>query len=90
MPRLPNSPLYGLIRTGDKLRWGEDEDSAFCIARGTLCQYNRRPRQDTKKPLILECDASPRQIGAVLSHPCEDSVKPVRVSSRILPNAKMN
>lgn len=45
---------------------------------------------DPTKPLLLECDASPHGIGAVLSHRCGSEVKPVGFRSRTLTSAEKN
>ena len=76
------APLHQLLKQNAKWAWGKEQDLAFKKAQeasDVLVHYN----QDL--PLILECDASPYGVGAVLSHEMEDgSTKPVTFASRSL------
>ena len=93
---LPNlstvlTPLHRLLRKATPWQWGEAEQKCFETTKklitgaGVLVYYN------SDQPLILQCDASPYGLGAVLSHRMEDtSDKPIAFASRTLNSAEKN
>ena len=77
------TPLYRLLRQGEKWRWTEEQKTAFQKAKELLVHF------DPKLEIRLACDASDYGIGAVLSHWFPDgSEKPVAFMSRMLNEAE--
>ena len=93
---LPNlstvlTPLHRLLRKATPWQWGEAEQQCFETTKklitgaGVLVYYN------SDQPLILQCDASPYGVGAVLSHRMEgNSDKPIAFASTTLNTAEKN
>ncbi|CAH8565704.1 unnamed protein product [Dicrocoelium dendriticum] len=93
---LPNlasvlAPLHNLLKKDSKWAWGEEEQQAFDRAKGLLASSPVLVHYDPNKPLILQCDASPFGVGAVLGHKVHDgTVRPVAFASRTLQPAEKN
>ena len=87
---LPNlattlSPLYKLLRKTTAWHWGPKQKQACRNVKSLLKSNRVLTHFDDRLPLILECDASPYGLGAVLSHRMPDgSEKPVGFASRTL------
>ena len=93
---LPNlstvlTPLHRLLQKVTPWQWGEAEQQCFETTKklitgaGVLVCYN------SDQPLILQFDASPYGVGAVLSHRMEDSSdNPIAFASRTLNTAEKN
>ena len=65
--------------------------NAFEKAKKILDETNLFTHHDPEKPLLLACDASPFDLGAVLSHRMPDgSEKPVTFGSRKLSKVERN
>ena len=87
---LPNladvlAPLYQLLQKDSKWVWEAAQEEAFTSVKtllrspGLLVHYNQ------KLPLLLSCDASPYEVGAVLSHITEEGKdQPIALTSRSL------
>ena len=74
---LPNvstklAPLHALLHKKSKWNWGRDQQMAFSLAKEMLQSDSLLVHYDSSKKLVLECDASPYGVGAVLSHIMED------------------
>ena len=85
------TPLHRLLQKATPWQWGEAEQQCFETTKklitgaGVLVYYN------SDQPLILQCDASPYGVGAVLCHRMEDnSDKPIAFASRTLNIAEKN
>ncbi|KAM7298307.1 uncharacterized protein ISCGN_018909 [Ixodes scapularis] len=78
------APLYNLLRQNVKWRWKTKEDAAFNNAKKTLLWSTLLVQYDPTQELILECDASPGDVGAVLSHNVNGVNKPIGFRSRTL------
>jgi len=70
---LPNlattlSPLYELLKQTTTWKWGPRQKKAFRHVKRLLRSSRVLTHFDDQLPLILECDASPYGLGAVLSH----------------------
>ncbi|MDA8002261.1 MAG: Ty3/Gypsy family RNase HI domain-containing protein, partial [Alphaproteobacteria bacterium] len=79
------APLHQLLKQNAKWAWGKEQDLAFKKAQEALLSSDVLVHYNQDLPLILECDASPYGVGAVLSHEMEDgSTKPVSFASRSL------
>lgn len=93
---LPNlsttlSPLYVLLNKKQKWEWSTAQAKAFQIAKEALQGDALLVHFDTKKPLVLACDASQYGIGAVLSHIMDQGHKrPIAYISRTLSPAEKN
>ena len=93
---LPNlatklSPLYKLLRQTSEWHWGPRQKKAFWHIKKLLKSNRVLTHFNDQLPLILECDASPYGLGAVLSHQLLDgSEKPVGFASRTLTKAEQN
>lgn len=84
------APLYNLLRQNVKWRWETKEDAAFNNAKQTLLRSSLLVHYDPTQELILECDASPEGVGAVLSHNVNGVNKPIGFRSRTLTSAEKN
>ena len=83
------APLHVLLRKGVEWHWKSPQASAFQAAKDLLRSDSVLVHYDGKLPLLLECDASPLGVGAVLSHQYEDgSERPIYFASRSLSPAE--
>ena len=93
---LPNlattlSPLYRLLRQTTTWHWGPKQERAFQKVKKLLKSGRVLTHFDDRLPLLLECDASPCGLGAVLSYEMPDgSDRPVCFASRTLSKAEQN
>ena len=93
---LPNlastlAPLYELLRQTKAWKWGPRQRKAFRQVKGLLQSNKVLTHFDDQLPLLLECDASPYGLGAVLSRRMPDgSERPVGFASRTLSKAETN
>lgn len=76
-------PLYNLLKKGTLWKWAEVQGDAFKNTK-TLWEANVLEDHDPNTPLLLEGDASPMGIGAVLSHREVGMERPIRFRSRML------
>ena len=82
-------PLYQLLRKDVVWKWGAAQEKSFSKAKELLSSAKVLVHYDPKRPLILECDASARGVGAVLSHVTEEGERPVAFASRSLNEAEV-
>ena len=66
------APLYALLRKGSHWCWKTTQDEAFQEAKQALQADSLLVHFDSSKQLLLACDASPKGLGAVLSHVMDD------------------
>ena len=91
---LPNlshvlAPLYKLLQNTQKWTWGPAQATAFQKAKGELTSSRVLVHYNPDLPVVLDCDASPYGIGAVLSHQLEDGqMQPITFASRSLTPAE--
>ena len=84
---LPNlatqlAPLYHLLEKNAKWKWSKHQEEAFQAAKSSLTSGSLLVQYDPEKSLILECDASPYGVGAVLSHPeSSGNLRPIAYAS---------
>jgi hypothetical protein len=91
LPRVSEKlePLHRLLRNGVQWKWTQEQESAFRKAKKLLTSSAVLVHFDSKLPLVLECDASPAGVGAVLSHRTSDGqVRPIAYASRSLCEAE--
>ena len=85
------SPLYILLNKKQKWEWSTVQDQAFQLAKEALQDDSLLVHYNTKKPLVLACDASQYGIGAVLSHIMDEGhERPIAYISRTLSAAEKN
>ena len=85
------APLHELLQKRSQWHWTDRQDKAFQAAKDALQSDSLLVHYDGSKPLVLACDASPRGLGAVLSHIMPDgSERPVAYASRTLSAAERN
>lgn len=85
------APLHSLLKKGVTWSWTDVQQSAFEEAKSYLQSDAVLVHYDAKLPVILECDASPYGLGAVLSHKMLDgSERPIAMASRTLNPAEKN
>jgi hypothetical protein len=85
------SPLYQLMQKSQTWIWGKAQADAFAQAKAALTSAQVLAHYDPDLELILDCDASPYGIGAVLSHRFPNGqVKPVAFASCSLAVAEKN
>ena len=85
------APLYQLLQKNKSWSWGKTQSQAFQEAKEAIASSKVLTHYDPELPLILECDASPYGVGAVLSHKMKDGlVRPIAFTSRSLTQAEKN
>ena len=84
-------PLHVLLRKGAQWNWTERQARAFQHTKQLLCSADVLIHFDPKLPILIECDASPYGVGAVLSHQLpQGGARPVAYASRTLMEAERN
>ena len=84
-------PLNKLLRKGQAFIWSNECEEAFQHAKNSLTSDRVLVHYNPELPLVLECDASPYGIGAVISHRFNDGKeKPIAYASRSLSPAERN
>ena len=79
------APLYALLQKKTPWTWGKSQDDAFNQVKELLKSSRVLVHFDASLPLLLECDASPYGLGAVLSHRMSNGdERPVCFASRSL------
>ncbi|XP_021354167.1 uncharacterized protein K02A2.6-like [Mizuhopecten yessoensis] len=84
-------PLHKLLEKDKSWEWNTSHRQAFQEVKTLVTSTEVLTHYDPNKPLRLACDASPRGLGAVLSHVMEDkSERPIAYASRSLNAAERN
>ena len=85
------APLHELLHKEVQWNWERSQKLAFEETKRQLQSTDVLVHYDPKKPLLLNCDASPCGVGAVLSHCMLDGhEKPIAFASRTLCTAENN
>ena len=85
------SPLNKLLRKDQPWEWGTEQQTAFENCKKALTSDKLLVHYDSQKPLVLDCDASPYGLGAVISHIFPDGTeRPVAYASRSMTPAEKN
>lgn len=85
------SPLYKLLCNDVKWRWTKQCQEAFENAKKMVASNKVLVHYSTELPVKVTCDASPRGLGAVLTHILPGGEeKPVAFASRALTKAESN
>ncbi len=83
------APLYQLLHHDCHWKWGAAQAAAFIKVKNLMQSASVLVHFDPEKELTVSCDASPYDIGDVLSHVMEeDSEKPIAFASRTLTKAE--
>lgn len=93
LPNLSSTlrPLHLLLTEGKRWTWQKEQEQAFCESKRLLTSAPVLVHYDSKKELLLSCDASPYGVGAVLAHIESDGrERPVAFASRRLLPAEQN
>ena len=64
--------LNKLLRKGQAWEWGKEQEDAFETLKGALTTAPVLSRPDFSKPFTIQCDASGRALGAVLTQIGDD------------------
>ena len=79
------APLNQLLQKSGKWSWGSAQSRVFQAAKEALTLATVLTHYNPDLDLVLDCDASPYGVGAVLSHRLEDgSTRPIAFASRFL------
>ena len=85
------APLYALLKKDVRWKWTDVEEKTFNIMKDKISEQTILQHYSLHNKLILQTDASPIGIGAVLLQPAEDGkLLPVSHASRILQPAERN
>ena len=85
------APLYSLLHKSTPWKWGQQQRKAFQEVKDLLRSRRVLAHFNDQLPLVLECDASPYGLGAVLSHRMPDGTeRPIGFASRTLTKAERN
>ena len=78
------SPLYSLLHCHSIWKWGSAQQEAFESTKDLLKSPRLLAHYDGSKELVLACDTSPYEIGAVLSHHLDNGEEqPITFASRM-------
>lgn len=83
-------PLYELTRKGSTFKWSENCENCFIRSKDLLHKHQVLILYDPQKPIVIQCDASPYGVGAILSHEVEGILRPVLFASSTLSQAEQN
>ena len=85
------APLYRLLRKSCRWRWSTEQKLSFNQVKDLLRSGRVLTHFYDRLPLVLECDASPYGLGAVLPHRMRNGEeRPVGYASRTLTKAEIN
>ncbi|XP_014214167.1 uncharacterized protein K02A2.6-like [Copidosoma floridanum] len=85
------SPLYKLLKKDVEWQWTTEREKAFEEAKLKLTSHEVLVHYDSDVPIKITCDASPKGLGAVLSHIFPSGkIKHVAFASRVLNSAEKN
>lgn len=93
VPRLSllMGPIYELLKKDAEFSWSEDCANAFREIKNEIASDRILVHFDSKKPIVLTCDASQTGVAATLSHEFSDrSTRPIGFASRSLTRAEEN
>lgn len=84
------APLYELTRKGVVFKWSDECENCFIRSKDLLSRNHVLVLYDSRKPIVLQCDASPYGVGAVLSHVIDGVQRPILFASSTLTKAEQN
>lgn len=83
-------PLYRLLQKNVKFVWSNWCKRAFEEMKKAIASDQVLTTYNPEYPLVLETDASPYGLGAILSHKVNDTLRPIAFISRALTKAERN
>lgn len=83
-------PITNLLKKDVKFKWTNECEQAFLKIKNELTSDRVLIPYDPDLPLVLECDASPYGLAAVLSNEVNGELKPIHFISRTLTCAEKN
>ena len=82
--------MYKLLKANVQFKWTNKCEESFQQIKKILTSDQVLTKYDPKKPLVLETDASPTGLGAILSHEIDGKLKPIAYMSHTLSKAEQN
>lgn len=82
------APLYRLLHDGVDWKWSSDCERAVQKVKSLLTSDQTLIHYDSRKELVLACDASPYGVGCVLSHIVDGIERPIAYASKTLTHAE--
>lgn len=83
-------PLSQWLHKNAKFKWSKECEDAFVKIKGELTSDKFLVPYDSNLPIRVECDASPYEVGAILSHIVNDQERPIAFVSRALTKTEQN
>lgn len=84
------SCFYELLRKDVPFIWSKTCSETFQTSKNWVLSSNLLVHYDVNKPLVLTCDASPKGVGAVLSHLIDGEETPTAFASKTLSTSERN
>lgn len=82
--------FYSLLKKDEPFNWTKTCSETFQKSKHWVLSSDVLVHYDVKKPLVLTCDASPRGVGAVLSHLIDGEERPIAFASKTLSASEKN
>lgn len=84
------SCFYDLLHKDAEWQWSPKCSAVFWNSKSWVLNSSLLVYYDDQKPLVLTCDASPRGVGAVLSHLIDGEERPVAFAAKTLSAREKN
>jgi len=85
------APLHQLLKTDEKFNWTQEHSQTFQRSKELISNNALLVHYDPDKQLLLQTDASPYGLGAVISHVMPNGTeKPIAFASRTLSPSEKN
>ena len=87
LPKLSTilNPLYSLLHKNRKWNWKSEQEQAFKKGKELIRSPTVLAHYDGTHTLVLTCDASPIEVGAVIAHRTKEGAeRPIAFASRTL------
>jgi hypothetical protein len=84
------SCFYDLLHKDAQWNWTKECSDTFRRSKSWVLNSSLLVHYDVTKPLVLTCDASPRGVGAVLSHLINGVERPIAFASKTLSRSEQN
>lgn len=84
------SCFYDLLKKSEHWNWSPECARRFAESKLWVLNSSLLVHYDVNKPLVLTCDASPKGVGAVLSHFINGEERPIAFASKTLSVSESN